>query len=135
MARWNYCGDINLREGGFFWRMDNPNDDFAEVVEIIPESAIGGPDNVFMIHIGSVYFNKSHRQRALDCIGYIGDEEPDMATVVNAHIAYGGMDVSFYDAIQIGPVDKHSQNETTCNPEKIRGNWKLENYVKKYYLQ
>lgn len=133
MSKWNYVGDVNVENGGYWWRQDRPNDNFVEVVDVIPESVMGGPDNVYMIFVGSVYFGcQKMLKLALECCDYKGDA-PTLAEKVEAVKAYAGMQTDHQDVIRIGSPDPHG-NETTLNPTQIRGNWKLSNYIKKQYL-
>lgn len=132
-AKWNYNGDVDLKEGGYFWRMDSPTDDFATAVEVTPESVIDGPNNVFMIETGSIYFNPETRKSALDCCGYEDNDELTIDMLVDAYKSYAGIECDGRDVIQIGPQDVFN-DVSDWNPEQIRGNWKLKNYVKRNYL-
>ena len=57
--RWNYNGDINLREGGFFWREDG-QDDYVLAVRVTPCSHAGGPCNLFVAGLLAVCDALSH---------------------------------------------------------------------------
>lgn len=133
MSKWNYVGDVNVENGGYWWRQQRPDDNFVEVVDVIPESDMGGPDNVFLIFVGSVYFgNIKTMESALKCID-IKDKIPTLAEKVYAMKAYAGMDTDYQDVIRIGPPDPYG-NETTQTPKQVSGNWKLSNYIKHFYL-
>ena len=135
MAKWHYNGDINLEQGGYFWRMINPDDDFAEIVDVIPESAMGGPENVFIIERGSVYFNPETRKEALKCCGYADDETLTIGMLVDAYKAYSGVEGDYSVVIQIGKDDPYrSRDSNFSDIDVIRGNWKLNNYVKREFL-
>ena len=49
MPRWHYFGDINLEYGGFFYRTDQWQHLYADVVLVTPCSDAGLPDNQFWI--------------------------------------------------------------------------------------
>lgn len=135
MAKWNYNGDVNLKCGGYFWRVNNPTDDFAEIVDVVPESDMGGPDNVFLIEIGSIYFNPETRADALKCCGYADDETLTTGMLVDAYKAYSGVEGDYSMTIQIGKDDPfRSRDSHFPDVYVIRGNWKLKNYVKREFL-
>ncbi len=140
MAKWNYRGDVNLTEGGYFWRHNQPNDDYADIIEVMPDANMGGADNVFHVFVGTVYIpdDMEKRKTALDCIGYEGDpKDATFETLVDALFAYMGMDRDYNDAIRIGAVDPLTSEATVSEDDiwQIRANWKLKNFVKKQYLE
>ena len=139
MARWNYKGDMSITEGGYFWRKDDQFDDYASIVEVIPDSHMGGADNVFRIFIGDVYIpeDSDKRKAALECCGY--DYEPDEAPfhiLVDAFMSYHGIECYQRHFVRIGNVDPLTCKTTI--PEdfilQIRGNHKLENFIKRQFL-
>ena len=133
MSKWNYIGDVNVENGGYWWRQERPDDDFVEAVEVVPESDMGGPDNVFMIFMGSIYLgNEDTLKRAAACCGLEG-KTLTLAEKVDAVKSYAGMDVDGQHDIQIGPADPHGK-ETELKPCQIRGNWKVKNFIKRNYL-
>jgi len=135
MAKWNYNGDMNLENGGYFWRMNNPDDDYADIVDVVSESEMGGPDNIFLIEVGTVYFNPKTRKSALDCCGYADDETLTTSLLIDAYKAYGGVEGDYSVVIQIGKDDPHRPRDSNFpDIEQIQGNWKLENYVKREFL-
>ena len=139
MAKWNYNGDMNLECGGYFWQRELSDNDYVNVVEIVPDSYLGGADNVFHIFVGSLYLDVSEEKRkaALECIGYIGTpEDLTVAILVDALMAYSGIETDYKDSIRIGPIDPLTKNATMPEDEihQIRGNYKLKNYVKRHYL-
>lgn len=139
MVKWQYQGDMNLECGGFFWRQENPNDDFVEIVEVVPDSDHGGADNVFHIAIGSVYLGVSDEKKkaALDCLGWLPPvSEAPLSVLVDALRAYSGMEVDDCIHVRIGQIDPMTQDATMPEDQihQIRGNWKLKSYVKHYAL-
>lgn len=139
MAKWNYCGDVNLTEGGYFWKQDQPNNDCVDMVEVFPDANMGGADNVFHVFVGSMYItdDMEKRKSALDCVGYEGDpKDATFETLVDALFAYMGMEGSETHAIRIGQIDPLTSDATVSeeNIWQIRGNWKLSNYIKKHFL-
>ena len=136
MARkWNYRGDMNLENGGYFWRVSDFNNS-VEAIEIIPESVCGGPDNVFMIVKGDIYMPADKMKEAFEVCGYDYEESSaNMDMKVDAFMSHSGIQSDESETIQIGVDDPYRQRDSEWNPERISGNWKLANYVKKYYLK
>lgn len=133
MSNWNYNGDVNVEHGGYWWRQERPDDDYAEVVDVIPESDMGGPDNVFIITAGVVYLgNENALESALKYYGYNGDT-PSLSEKVGAMMSYAGMDTDYTDVIRIGEPDPYAR-DSNYEPEQIHGNWKMKNYIKRNYL-
>lgn len=136
MSGWQYIGDINLRHGGYYWREDGA-DDYVLAVRVTPCSDAGGQDNLFQIESGSIYIGTDATRiaSALDCIG----ATPDTATraqVVDALLAYGGIETDSETIVQIGKRDTDA-SPNGWNPEPdvtLRGNAKLRLYVKREYL-
>lgn len=137
---WTYSGDMNLEHGGTFWYWAG-DPDYVEAVRVTPCSDGGGPDNLFCIETGSIYFGSDdtgRRNAALECIGHdknlIGPYQIDQ--LVYAHEAYHGIDphVTYY--VRIG---KHEQGvgAESWNPEPdviLPANARLENYLFREYL-
>lgn len=138
--RWKYSGDVDLRQGGFFWREDDA-EDYVLAVRVTPCSDADGPDNVFHIEDGSIYMptDPARRKCALYCIG------GDLATatrdeIVYAFMAYGGLDGRSQRVVRIGPPDPfwNDRRGGGWNPapdEILRGNCSLERYVRSEYLR
>lgn len=154
MARkdWNYSGDMNLEHGGFFWKV-TPGDDFAEAVEVIPHSDVGGPDCMWWVHKGSIYLpeDMDKRRSALACCGYsltdTGDVEDGTGTVysldtldgmtllVDAFNAYHGIERDHVDTVvQIGKLTDYDPDPVAEPDVILRGNAKLRNYVRRAFL-
>ena len=109
MSKWNYVGDVNVECGGYWWRQERPDDDYADIVEIIPDSDMGGADNVFHIHVGSVYlgWSESEKRKALVCSGYSDDiSEATVDELVRAVQSYCGYDMHEMHTIRIGEIDR-----------------------------
>src|SRR5690606_18757194 len=51
---WHYDGDVGIRHGGQYWRIDSDDSDVFQVVRVTPLSDSGGPDNQFRVETGSV---------------------------------------------------------------------------------
>ena len=134
--RWNYCGDINLEHGGYFWR-EAGADDYVEAVDVAPCSDAGGPDNLFWITEGSIYLG-GDRAGALSCIG----AEPgttDRATLVDAHRAYGGVESDSLGAsvVRIGPAEPirgQGWDNNITGDVVLRASASLTRYVRKECL-
>lgn len=134
--RWNYCGDINLECGGFFWQ-ESGYADYVYAVSVTPCSEAGGPDNKFLIEVGSIFISEDDKRinSALDCIGMMR-EDATRADIVYAVNAYAGLDGPNQYVVQIGKDDENEYNNG-WNPDTdyvLRGNTKLKNYVKREFL-
>lgn len=136
MAKWNFDGDVNLTEGGYFWRHNNPSDDWVDIVDVVPESLIGGADNVFIIFVGSLYISPENLKIAFESFDATDEEKKTLQCKVMALIGYYGYDTDMTHYIRIGGVDPLSDETMVSEDELevIRGNWKLKNYVKKHFL-
>lgn len=132
---WNYSGDMNLTEGGLFWRFDGaerfPDTDYVLAVRVTPCAAAGGPENLFHVETGSIYVPREKYQTALDTCGYTLRENSETgalaiedsqgavhrldsalgaALLVDALNAYGGLDRDYLGGetvIRIGRPDPH----------------------------
>lgn len=106
MNAWTYNGDVNICEGGYYWREDDAQD-YVLAVQVTPCSDAGGPANMFWIEAGSIYLGDIERQNsALDCIGV----EPDNATradYVEAVKAYYGIEPDCYMGRYVVQLGKH----------------------------
>ena len=154
--KWNYCGDVNLEHGGYYWRQDDPEDDYAYCVEIIDSSAFGGPDNIYLVQVGILYIPESNKdkQACLDCCGYklvgtnihdcVGgvfplDSEHGKALLMDAVQAYKGVEIDYGGriVIQIGKLDSnyYDVSEYVFEPtDTIHGNNDLRKYIEREYL-
>ena len=140
--RWRYSGDMDIREGGFFWRPSSrdpfPQADYVDAVRVTPCSDAGGPDNVYLIESGSIYIPRDKYESALECCGYdlmtgprgalmiqggTGesvhvDSPQGRAMLVDAFLAYHGVERESWNGehyVQIGPRDSFY--------EEGRGGW------------
>ena len=50
---WRYCGDVNIKEGGYFFRV-HQQWEYADIVNVVPCSDAGGPNNMFWIETGTI---------------------------------------------------------------------------------
>jgi hypothetical protein len=138
--RWHYSGDINLEYGGYFWKEDGA-DDYVLAVRVTPCADAGGPSNMFWIEPGSIYLpaDAEKRKRALDCCGWISTDKPTRAMLVDAFLAYNGIDKDCYGqtTVSIGkPESGRSEwNDKIVPDVQLRGNASLKNYVRKEFLR
>lgn len=121
MSDWNYCGDVNLRHGGYYWKRDG-GDDYADIVEIIAADNMGGPDNLFLIRRGTVYLpnDQERRKEALECIG-VDLADATSATLVDAFMAYHGADCEPGEEwLAIGRIDPRDDWRGFSMPDDIK---------------
>lgn len=138
--RWRYNGDINLQYGGFWWKEDGA-EDYVLAVRVTPCSDAGGPDNLYCIEQGSIYMptDPAKRHSALQVCGYENEEKPSRDMLVDAFIAYGGIEHSAMNGETVVQIGKRKD---TCgnggwSPEPdviLRGNASLERYVRANFL-
>ena len=126
---WTYNGDINLRHGGFFWRQENPKDDFVEAVDVFqyPDDE----DNfIFRVVSDTIYMPREKYKTALETCGYVwlpkshqivdctGHTPTDtLPLLVDAFYAYHGLDnTSQVFKIQIGGPKNPDHYDYRLNP-------------------
>lgn len=90
---WTYIGDMDL-EGGMFYKYEGG--DYCKAVRVIPASDMGGPDNLFRIETGTIYFDPEIFNLAVfsDLIG-----PPELLQVVSGFESYSGMDLDPYSGV------------------------------------
>lgn len=132
--KWHYTGDINLEHGGLFINM-NFDCDYADVVRVTPMSDAGGPDNVWWVEAGSVSM-PSKLEELEQVLKYSGLKlenvllHPEM--IVEAIVAYKGLEVDAIETVQIGPTQESKAKVTAT--VQLRNRSKLENYVRREFL-
>ena len=143
--RWHYCGDVNLENGGYFWREpdDTGKADYVEAVEVTPCSDAGGPSNLFWITAGSIPLIADREKAALDCCGW-ADRMPQATRAqrrfmqVDAHKCYSGVEADAYGnrVVQLGARREPARDCELVDPDTIlRANASLKNYVRKNFLR
>jgi hypothetical protein len=110
---WHYSGDVNIIEGGFYWRIPPSGfTDYVEAVEVFsfPEDE----DNVFRINEGIIFMPAEKLVNALSCCGYsitplghiqtaISIETDTLPLLVDAYHTYWGIDdTSFLSTVTLG---------------------------------
>lgn len=138
--KWNYNGDLNIHEGGYYWREDG-SEDYVCAVRVTPCSDAGGPDNLFRVEAGTVYIGGSserdvqRRASALACIGIDAPEEAQRRDIVEGLMAYGGMDDREETVVRIGKPQEQESGGWSPLPDVIlRGNASLRRYIKREFL-
>lgn len=137
--RWNYSGDVDIRQGGLFWREDDA-DDYVLAVRITPCSEGGGPDNLYYIENGSLYLPNDFVKRK-SALGVIGVEPgyETRAQLVEAFVAYHGIDHSYDDGeyvVQLSAKQETPRNGWSPQPDKVlRGNASLKKFVRNKFLR
>lgn len=134
---WNYNGDLNIEYGGFWWREDGA-EDYVLAVRVTPCVDAGGPDNCYWVEQGSIYMplDSAKRHSALQVCGYEDDPAPTRSMLVDAFMAYGGIERHTFNGERVVQVGKKtSESRETITPDVVlRGNASLRNYVKREYL-
>jgi hypothetical protein len=157
---WNYTGDMNLEYGGLFWKhwdaYEPHKDLIVEAVEVVDlSSAVGGPDNMYMITKDAIHMPREQWADALKTCGYELRAGPNstehifdghdllglhtvegMTLLVDAFNGYKGLDnpQSEQDVVQIGKLTEYDPEPKMEPTIVLRGNWKLANYVRKHWL-
>lgn len=137
MYKWNYRGDVNLCEGGYYWREDGA-DDYVLAVEVVPCSAAGGPDNLFWISEGSIYITPERAKDALEGFG-ISPDEATRDDIVDAIISHYGLERGVETTLRIGKPEPDPDNWRfdSANFEVdvvLRAGSSLKNWVKRECL-
>lgn len=141
MARWVYQGDVNLEQGGVFFRIEPKefdNHHYCDAVRVTPCSDAGGPDNVWWVEALTIVIPDDQKRLAgiLDTCGYTLDGLKEMKPsarrqmIADACIVYGSYDSTDTETVQIGP-DEESR-ETMEPTDKLRSNASLDRYVRKF---
>lgn len=138
--KWNYNGDINLCYGGFWWKEDDA-EDYVMAVRVTPCSDAGGPDNLYHVEQGSIYMpaDAAKRHSALSCCGYENEETPARFMLVDAFLAYHGIDRDARNGETVIQIGKHKEDTSRkgWSPEPdvvLRGNASLKRYIRKNFL-
>ena len=132
MNKWRYVGDVDIMNGGYFWREDG-QEDYVLCVRVTACADAGGPSNMAWVETGSVYLGTIDQRRgALDCIGWPKDEEPTRAALVDAVLAYQGLDKDEGATVRIGKPDPFYDGREYIEPTVIlRANASLKNWIKR----
>lgn len=133
-STWNYCGDVDIWHGGFYWQ-ESGYDDHVYAVEIIPESHIGGRDNVALVQWGSIFIGDdiARHKSALDGCGY-PYETATRVQLVESMFAYAGLDDSDTRLIQIGKDPEDMPRDSFGDIDiLLHGNTRLKQYVESNY--
>jgi hypothetical protein len=132
---WKYSGDMDLECGGFYWK-DEGDSDFVIAVDIIPCSDAGGPDNLFYVEKGTIYFHPDKYAEYLSTIG-MEVEEATRDDLINAAKAYGGIERDSETVIRIGKDQSEDVRAGGWNPEPdtiLRSDASLRKYVEREFL-
>lgn len=119
-APWQYNGDLNIEEGGLFFREDG-FDDYVRAIRVTPCSDGGGPSNLFHIETGSIYFSPDKLESALSVIG-ADAATADVTDKAIAYCAYYGIDRDTYNGervVRIGDAEEENPNGWNPEPDDI----------------
>ena len=159
MPRWDYSGDVNLECGGTFFRQgaDWQRYGYVDAVRVTPCSDAGGQDNAFWVERLTINRPDSMAEirDVLSIYSYtIEGESGDIVephsgetiaianspafdrVLIEACLSYGRYDKDYGETIQIGKRADEYHSGDVVKPDLIlRGNCKLENYVRKQFLK
>lgn len=126
---WNYCGDISLECGGYFYKASEWG--YADVIEVLPCSDAGCQGNAWWVSQGSVTLEVSDEtlNSALSFIGFSGEVTDNVR--IEALVAYCGVESDCQDVVQIGPDDAYAR-EFVEPSIRLGANATLENFVRKW---
>lgn len=137
-TKWRYYGDVSIRHGGVYIRDDEIDQDICHIVEVIPLSDAGGPDNLFRVLIGTLDLdvNKETVKKALDVRGQTLEEatRDDIALALANYSSYVYHDEDVI--VQIGKPCEYWSGREENNPEPnyiLRAGVSLRNWVEKNY--
>jgi len=116
MAKWQYCGDVDLMNGGYFWREDGA-DDYVLCVRVTACADAGGPGNMCWVEAGSIYLGTAAQRRA---------------ALIDAVLAHQGIDKDAGATVRVGPVDPFYNGRERIEPDTVlRSNASLKNWLKR----
>lgn len=131
MTKWLYTGDINLECGGTFYRVE---DNTAYYVQIVPESDVGGPDNVFMICEGECQLDAITKDSVDEFYRPDTKETYTAEEIAIVAVYEGHIEIKESHFIRIGKHDIYARRVSNWNPVQVNANWKLKNYIRKNFL-
>lgn len=154
--RWHYVGDMDLENGGYFWREDDAAD-YVCVVDVTACADAGGPSNLFHIETGTIFMPTDREEISivLKCSDHKLADNGDLVStdgktvakgsfrwrsiVAEASRAYHGLQPDAWGAATVVQIGKDEgpfvRGGWSPNPDVIlRGNAKLENYVRRECL-
>lgn len=157
MARIVYQGDVNLENGGVFFKLDRKDWDeygYTSAVRVTPCGDAGAQDNAFWIE--ELTINKPEGDRlkeCLKCFGWLSQQEDGSIiishsgdvvakpgtdahrlAVMDACVGYGYYDVINRETVQIGK-EADSGSEADVEPDTVlRANTSLKNYVRRFWV-
>ena len=146
MARWFYTGDVNIENGGYFYRLDGFENGYSDVVRVTPCSDGGGPSHMWWIEALTVngIDDVTRIKDGLNCIGADLDDytkAQQRHVIVDALLAYGYSDPancwpqSSSETVEIGKQCQFdSPSELVVPTVKLRGGSSLERYVRREFL-
>ena len=129
---WVNIGDQNLEMNGLLVKnmeLDSDGDFMTEVIEIIPESDIGGSENIFRIIQGSMYLSAECIESAMrvtgliykdrhiydgrydshDSLIYPADSQDGLIKLCHANYAYHGIENDAISYVRIGLPTRSDQ--------------------------
>lgn len=153
MARYKYCGDVNLEYGGYYYRAPDWQHGYADAVRVQPCSDGGGQDNAWWIERLTVLIpsDEAELRKVLAVIGMVLDAKGAIisesggatlakgsagykACVIDACVAYGRYDQDSSTVVQIGKTDEVDSDHVAPHVT-LRAGSSLERYVRREYLR
>lgn len=133
-AGWQYFGDMNVENGGF-WFKESGYDDHVYYAELICHDNFGSAENEFTLYVGSIYIDQKDVERVkAEWLqqAYVDRSRYDFISDVFAH---GGGDVDRTTVLRVG---KDKRSSTDCSGREVDEilNWniKLRRYIENEFL-
>lgn len=130
---WHYHGDMNVKEGGF-WFKESGYDDHVYYVELIGHDNFGGAANEFTVHRGSIYLGDKDIERIKTKWTGQPDTERSRYDVIFEQFAYAGGDTDYTTCLRIGK-DKRDQFDNSRDVDDVlHWNTNLRRYIENEFL-
>ena len=130
--QWVNMGDVSPEHGQLWIKYGG--EDYAECVEVLTDNVLNLGSNQYMINRGTIYFNSSTWNNAMQCFdsGIYGP--PEYLEVAYMFNAYSGMELDSYDGSEIIQVGKDSDCEDSNPDIVLHGNTSISKYIKDNFL-
>lgn len=140
MSKIHYFGDCNIREGGYFYTLNNWKWGYVDVMRVTPCNDWGAADNCYVLENLVVNLRTESNELAsiLAVCGFAvadlpkGVESKHMQ--VEAHVGYGAYDRIGMQVVQIGAKQREYGEPVQVN-HVLRGNASLRKYARQLFKE